>query len=505
MSILLKQLLMRFSIISLIKIIGAFGRLPLFRLLGAEGIGLYQMTYSFYGLILTFIVGGFPTALSLAVAKNERIGIRLLKLSAVIMIGLGVIFYCFSFFFPSVISKVFGEDKLIPAIRFLAPAFLIVPILGLIRGFLQGKEYYGIIAVSELVEQVIRVFAMIVLSFLLIDSGLSYAVAGATFAAVAGGFASLLFLVVMLQRYSRELRIHQYSISRTSQPFGHVDTPMFLKMSIAILGVRLFGPITDFIDSILIPNRLMASGLTSHESLSIYGIFAGMASTIVYIPTMITAAISHILTVKITADWEALRIDHFQRRVSKALKLGVFWGITSSLFLFRYSEEISLAIMGDNSIGTAVRYLSIIPWVTGLRELSTSILWSINEKKVPLYGLIIGAILSFLISYFIIAIPEYRLIGVALGLLNLEIVASAWNLTVLYTKTKEPFQLFHMVLDTIFLLLFILLSIVVIQLIMPYFSLAYSYQLIVTSIFYFGLTSLYILFRTGLLIRMEFF
>ena len=43
-----------------VKILGGLNRILLSRLLGGEGIGLYQMAYPVYILLLSIIAPGFP-------------------------------------------------------------------------------------------------------------------------------------------------------------------------------------------------------------------------------------------------------------------------------------------------------------------------------------------------------------------------------------------------------------------------------------------------------------
>ena len=67
----LKQLFFRSGALLLVKGLGFFIRIPLFRVLGSEGIGLYQMSYAAYGLVLTLFNGGVPTAVAILIANKS--------------------------------------------------------------------------------------------------------------------------------------------------------------------------------------------------------------------------------------------------------------------------------------------------------------------------------------------------------------------------------------------------------------------------------------------------
>ena len=49
----------------IVKIIGAFSKVLLARILGGEGIGLYQMAYPIYQIIVSLATAGLPVAISI--------------------------------------------------------------------------------------------------------------------------------------------------------------------------------------------------------------------------------------------------------------------------------------------------------------------------------------------------------------------------------------------------------------------------------------------------------
>ena len=54
----------------IVKIMGAFFRIPLGNLIGEEGMGYYQAAYPVYTLFLTLATAGFPTALAKLVSEK---------------------------------------------------------------------------------------------------------------------------------------------------------------------------------------------------------------------------------------------------------------------------------------------------------------------------------------------------------------------------------------------------------------------------------------------------
>lgn len=53
----------------MVKILASVNRIFLSRLLGGEGIGLYQLAYPLYNLLVGIVAAGIPAAMSLIVAR----------------------------------------------------------------------------------------------------------------------------------------------------------------------------------------------------------------------------------------------------------------------------------------------------------------------------------------------------------------------------------------------------------------------------------------------------
>ncbi|MDD6569788.1 MAG: oligosaccharide flippase family protein, partial [Acidaminococcus sp.] len=64
----------------LVKILGSVNRILLSRLLGGEGIGLYQIAYPLYLLLVALSSAGVPAAMSILISRraavNDRKGAR---------------------------------------------------------------------------------------------------------------------------------------------------------------------------------------------------------------------------------------------------------------------------------------------------------------------------------------------------------------------------------------------------------------------------------------------
>lgn len=424
--VLFRHFFIRLGLISLVKLIGAFGKIPLYRMVGSEGMGLYQMAYSYYGLVLTIITFGLPTALSLSSHSDPSKRWFLLKRSSIVLLIIGSTSCIFTFHFSPLIVELFDEPHLLWIIRAVSPALVVVPMLSLLRGYLQGLEYYTLISISELVEQLIRVAVMLLCVFYWLHFGMEFAICGATLAASISGICTLAFLLYFLQKTPE---IHVLGIQTPN-----TTARSFFRSSSFIVFTQLIIPATDFLSAIIIPSRLTETGLTIHQATAVLGKYFGMGSIIISIPTLVTSALAHVLLTKFCVDWEKKRVTLLTIKIARTLKFVLLWNVMSAFILMYFSKEISTFVVGDSSLQFCIFYLSIAPIFSGLQAITTTALWAIEDKKNPLVGLLIGSMLSLTLYYVLIPIEGFQYFGIIIGCMISDIFSLLWNSASLYKK-----------------------------------------------------------------------
>lgn len=144
------------------KILGAFYRIPLTNILGGEGMGVYQMVYPLYCLLLTVSATGIPSGLARIVSAAESRGDAsksraVLKKSLLLFSGIGLCGSALMFLLAPALSAAQGETAAISAYRALAPGVFFVSVLSCFRGWFQGKSNFLPTAFSEICEQAVKV------------------------------------------------------------------------------------------------------------------------------------------------------------------------------------------------------------------------------------------------------------------------------------------------------------------------------------------------------------
>ena len=185
----------------MVKVIGSVNRILLSRLLGGEGIGLYQMAYPIYLLLLAVSSAGIPVAISIIVAehlaKKDYGGVQqIFRLSLRLTFGLGILLAGSLVVVSNWLigSGIIQDGRAYYALLSLTPAVFFATILASFRGFFQGHQLMTPPAVSQILEQFVRVVTMLVLAYMLLPHGLEFAAAGAAFGAVPGSITGIIVL-----------------------------------------------------------------------------------------------------------------------------------------------------------------------------------------------------------------------------------------------------------------------------------------------------------------------
>ncbi|MDR2976522.1 MAG: polysaccharide biosynthesis protein [Streptococcaceae bacterium] len=194
------------------RLLGAVYIIPWYALMapyGDRANTLYAMGYNVYALFLLLSTIGIPVAVAKEVARynaldDENMAYRLVRQMLVFMAALGVLMAIILYFASPALAAASGGTKaLIPVMRSLALAILILPFMSVIRGYFQGLNEMKAFAVSQIYEQIVRVVWMLVTAFVIMKLGSKNwqsAVTESTTAAFIGAIASTIVLIVYLVR-----------------------------------------------------------------------------------------------------------------------------------------------------------------------------------------------------------------------------------------------------------------------------------------------------------------
>lgn len=441
-----------------VKIMGAFFRIPLGRFLGGEGIGYYQVGYTVFNFLMAFTVAGFPTAISKLVsekrAKHDYKGAhKIFKTSFYLLLGLGITgTIVLALITPYLVNNVFGTPNSFYAVFAMAPALFFLCILAAFRGYFQGTKNMKPTAISQVVEQFARVTVGIGLAlFLLNKFDIRFAAAGASFGATVGGAAGLLMMLYIYNNSKNSLFpkdvVHIQSGEQTSKQI----IKNILKISIPIsLGAAVM-PLINMLDTFIVLRRLQDIGFSASEATRLFGQLSGMANTLINLPQVITVAIAMSIVPVIAEAAEISDLDSVRDNTKSGVKLALLVGLPASVGLASLATPIMMMLFPNEpaSAGQVLLFLSFgVLFLTQLQTL-TGVLQGLGKPHIPVINLLIGAGFKLVITYTLTGIPHINVKGAAIGTVFAYFIAFMLNLISVKKATGVTFDFTEFILKPV--------------------------------------------------------
>lgn len=310
------------------KIIGAVTRIPLTAFMGAEGIGLYQLAYPFYCLLLTLSSSGLPSGISRMTSKALQSGgdgSGVLKSALKLFFIVGFFAALCMLILRNILSRWQGQgDSLGAGYALLSPAVACVCLLSVFRGWFQGRCDMRPTAATEVIEQGVKGASSIFFAWRYQGDTVK-AVTLVLFSVTLSELAALLFMIIC---YYRVRRTSKYTLGRkpTEQipRFGQI-----LSGTVPVAIAAAILPLSQVIDSKLCVKLLQHTG----EEVALYGLYSGGAVTLVGLPVSVCYGLAASIIPR-------LHGDDARKKSIKALLLTVAVSLPCALVLFFFSKPI---------------------------------------------------------------------------------------------------------------------------------------------------------------------
>ena len=417
------------------KLLGAIYRIPFFRVVGPEGMGLYQMAYPLYTMLLAISSAGIPIAVSKLISENlahrDFVGInKVFRISLIfitLVSGITSIVLMQSAHYLS--EHVLHDARAYYSIAAIAPAVFFVGVISVFRGYFQGFQEMVPTAISQVIEQLARVVTVLVGAYVCLPQGVEFAAAAATFGAVTGSAAAAAFLggLCFLKPY--------YSITPVGSISGFAgksqSTLHILRRIIALaLPISLGGlvmPVMQTLDALTVPGRLQLAGYSVQRATQLYGEFSGGAVTLINLPTVLTISLAASLVPAISGYLECANYRDIQRQTESAMKITVIVCLPAAVGLAVLAVPISDLLYDCPEAGLPLAFVAPAALFLGLHQTSAGILMGMGKTILPVFNLLLGAFIKLTCNYVLTAMPSVGITGAALGTVLGFLVSSYLN------------------------------------------------------------------------------
>lgn len=391
------------------KIVGAIYRIPLTNILGAEGIGLYQLIFPIYALMLTMSSSGVPTSIARLVSEKRALGddrglaeIKRAALSVLLIGGIVFMFIMTALSYPIALSQ--GNPNMYIGYIMIAPAILFVAVGAYYKGYFQGMMMMTPTAISQIVEQIFKLALGLLFAYLLIDRSIIAAVIGALGGLVIAEMVATLNMAI----------IYLFNRRKSTKIKVKLNKDAVKQLLLTMLPITLSGiifPLTQFIDSILIINVLKISGMAQSAAVADYGLLTGTVNTLINMPIVITLSLAVAIVPYVSALRADRNADAIRDRAALSIKLSYYIGVPCFFAIYFLATPIiqmfypALSIIQQETAAKLMQIMALSIISLSSMQIYTSILQALGKSIRPVYNTAIACavkiILDFVLIYYL--------------------------------------------------------------------------------------------------------
>lgn len=415
------------------KLIGALYRVPLTALIGSYGLGLYQLVFPVYTVLLDFSGAGVPSAMSKLIAsENHREKYKYLRVSLRVFSILGLICTVIMAILSSFLSKAQGDSNAFYAYLSLSPAIFFVCAISCFRGYFQGQMNMVPTAVSQITEQIVKLILGLTLCYKLLPN-IPLAVAGATFAITVSEIIALIGLFITFRIKNKGVKLKV--LSRDNDKFFS-GAKRLIKLTIPITLTGIILPLSQVIDSFITVNILKTY---TAEATTLYGLFSGVCMTVVHLPVAICYGISASV---IPAVSSVKTVDERRDSIKKSLFLTFILSFLMAVGVFVFSKfilKILFRSLSETELIISSNLLKISTFTIvfhSLLQTINGILIGVNKTYYPLIGMGLGLIIKIILSIFLISNSQINVYGSAIALNACYFIAFLVNFILVVKKDR---------------------------------------------------------------------
>ena len=427
------------------RILGFFYRIFLSRAIGAEGLGLYQMIFPVHGIAFALCAGSIQTAISQLVASGARRGREALRTGLFISLSIAAALTASIFCFHDALAEYFLlEPACGPLLPVMALSIPFCAVHACICGYYYGLRKARVPAVSQLVEQVIRIFFVFLVADIYSEQGKEVTVALAVWAMVIGEAASAVYSLLVYGLTAGNGKGSPATDPAEDRPSGFsAMAPALMALAFPLMGNRLVLNLLQSLEAVFIPDRLNMFGLTGSEALSVYGVLTGMALPFILFPSAITNSLS-VMLLPAVAEAQALGNGaRIRRTIAMALRYSLYMGILCIGVFTIFGDSLGRIVFHNASAGD---FITTLAWLCPFMYLATtmgSVLNGLGETRLTFVHNVLALLLR--LAFVVFLIPRHGILAYLWGMLASELFLALLHMSALGKQVGFPLDAVSMI------------------------------------------------------------
>ncbi|WP_081949595.1 stage V sporulation protein B [Paenibacillus durus] len=417
------------------RMLGFIPRIILPRVIGAEGVGLYQLGYPFFLVLVTVIAGGIPLAVAKMVAEAEgrnqpEQSRRILRTALALSVFLGILFTGIALAGASWVStSILTDSRVYYTFIAMTPMLSIVAVSAVYRGYFQGLQNMIPSALSSVVETVTRIIFMLWFSWLLLPKGISFAAAGAMLGVTVGEITGMLVLLIKYhfgekkdnpqldQQKSASVETGEKRPEEGNAAHSGGLLRRLLGISVPVTAGRLVGSFSYLLESIITARSLAMAGIATSLATAQYGSLQGMVIPLLLLPGALTSALAVSLVPSLSEASARQDLKAIHKRIHQALRLAMVTGAPFTVIMYVLASPLCSLLYGSADTAPMLRMMAPFALFLYVQAPLQAVLQAMERPGTALFNTLVGAIVKILLILLLASRPEYGINGALIAII----------------------------------------------------------------------------------------
>ena len=435
------------------KIVGAIYVIPFYNIIGENGGVLYSYAYNIYNLFLNISTSGIPTAVAIIISEynalkmfNEReytykIANKVISIISFIAFLIMFIFAKYlALFFIGDLDGANSIESVVLVIRVISLCLLVVPFLSVTRGYLQGNKYVSPSSFSQLLEQLARIFVVLIGSYIAINVlhfSVPIGVSVALFGTVFGAAIALLYLKTKIRKNKKEF------LNGVDKPFkssvsGKEIIKKIIKHAFPVIIIAITQNIYEMIDLRFIIRGLYMIGFTGSESEVLGSIVVTWTPKICMLINALAIGLCTSIIPFIVEGYTKKDIKLVNSRFNQSINTILFVGIPLATFIIAFSKPVYYIFYGNSTYGGIIlKMMAIVSIFFSLHMVVNMMLQGMKKYKIVYLNTFTGIIVNALLDIPMILLLNKLGFHPYLGTLMATLIGQLVSLTIVFISLKR--------------------------------------------------------------------
>lgn len=422
----------------IVRLIGLLYKIPMTRILGDEGIGYYNTAYEIYNIGLILSSYSLPLAVSKLIAKKEEErnfndSKRVFHCGIAVGVFTGGLMTVILLFGADwIASSIFRSPGSALPLRVMAPTIFVFAIMGVFRGFFQGRGNMMPTSLSQVIEQVVHAAVSIWASWYFMkrfadtDNPPSYGAAGGTLGTLVGALAAFLLLAWMMFLYKNHSRPRRSR--REASSYQTILKLLILTFTPIILSQFVY-QLSGSVDNSMFGLIMSGKGLDESERLSLLGIYGGKYRLLTNVPVAIASSLGSSMIPSIVTSRVRGEKQEVKNKIYMTIKFNMLIAIPCAAGMLSLASPIMQLVFGDGREMTAQLLMlgSSAVIFFSLSTVTNAVLQGIDQMRKSVTHSAISLGIHVVLVYLLLHVFDMNVYGLVIGNVTFALVVCILN------------------------------------------------------------------------------